>query len=112
MQHSDPPTSHWLLHHIPLNATKPSKWNLRFVKEQQTPLGVFLVDDIKLSDTECPHYVWHILKFDEFLTSSRVGASLLSPQFLTYGLQLLLHLYSDHFGVFFRLVSTDHEDQL
>uniref|UniRef100_A0A3Q3JWK5 Metalloendopeptidase n=1 Tax=Monopterus albus TaxID=43700 RepID=A0A3Q3JWK5_MONAL len=79
------------------------------------PSGGFSIDDMNIFETACPHHVWHIPYFDHFLTNSSVGTSLLSPRFLTrqrYGLQLLLYLYPNHFGVFFRLVSTDHDDQL
>ncbi len=110
-----PPTSHWKLHHVPLNATRPFQVEFEVRKGAGNSSGGFSVDDINLFETECPHHVWRIPKFDDFLMSSSVGASLLSPRFLTrqkYGLQLLLQLYSNHFGVFFRLVSTEQDEQL
>ncbi|XP_023256852.1 meprin A subunit beta-like [Seriola lalandi dorsalis] len=114
-QITGPPTSHWQLHHVSLNATRPFQVEFEVRKGAGNSLGGFSVDDINLFETECPHHVWHIPNIDHFLINSSVGTSLLSPRFITrqsYGLQLLLHLYSDHFGVFFRLVSTDHDDQL
>ncbi|XP_071326671.1 meprin A subunit beta-like [Trachinotus anak] len=108
-------TSHWQLHHVPLNATRPFQVEFEVRKGAGNSSGGFSVDDINLFETECPHHVWHIPNIDHFLINSSVGTSLLSPRFITrqsYGLQLLMHLYSDHFGVFFRLVSTDHDEQL
>ncbi|XP_076592889.1 meprin A subunit beta-like [Chaetodon auriga] len=113
-QITGPPASHWQLHHVPLNATRPFRVEFEVRKGAGNSSGGISVDDINLSETECPHHVWHVPRFDDFLMSS-VGTSLRSPRFLTrqsYGLQLLLHLYSDRFGVFFRLVSTEQDEQL
>uniref|UniRef100_A0A3Q3JWI8 Metalloendopeptidase n=1 Tax=Monopterus albus TaxID=43700 RepID=A0A3Q3JWI8_MONAL len=110
-----PPTYHWQLKHIALNATRPFQVEFEVRKGAGNPSGGFSIDDMNIFETACPHHVWHIPYFDHFLTNSSVGTSLLSPRFLTrqrYGLQLLLYLYPNHFGVFFRLVSTDHDDQL
>uniref|UniRef100_UPI003AACE2CA meprin A subunit beta-like n=1 Tax=Centroberyx gerrardi TaxID=166262 RepID=UPI003AACE2CA len=114
-QITGPAESFWKLRHVPLNATKPFQVEFEVRKGAGSSSGGFSIDDINLSETECPHHVWHIPNFDKFLTNSSVGASLVSPRFLTrqsYGLQLLLQLYSDRLGVFFRLVSTDYDDQL
>ncbi|XP_026172940.1 meprin A subunit beta-like [Mastacembelus armatus] len=110
-----PPTSHWHLHHIPLNATRSFQVEFEVRKGPGNSSGGVSIDDINLFEMECPHHVWHIPNFDQFLINSSVGTDLLSPRFLTrqsYGVQILLHLYADHFGVFFRLVSTDHDDEL
>uniref|UniRef100_A0A667Y5H6 Metalloendopeptidase n=1 Tax=Myripristis murdjan TaxID=586833 RepID=A0A667Y5H6_9TELE len=110
-----PSQSFWKLHHVPLNATKPFQVEFEVRKGAGISSGGFSIDDINLSETECPHHVWHITNFDKFLTNSTVGTTLLSPRFLTregYGVQLLLYLYSDRFGIFFRLVSTDWDEQL
>ncbi|KAM3873291.1 meprin A subunit beta-like [Diretmus argenteus] len=109
------PESSWKLRHVPLNATKPFQVEFEVRKGAGNSSGGFSIDDINLFESDCPHHVWHISNFTEFLTNSSVGAILLSPRFLTrqsYGLQLWLQLYSDHIGVFFRLVSTDFDDQL
>nr|XP_019948367.1 PREDICTED: meprin A subunit beta-like [Paralichthys olivaceus] len=114
-QITGPPTSHWQLHHIPLNATRPFQVEFEVRKGAGNSSGGFSVDDVNLFEAKCPHHVWHISNFDHFLINSSIGTSLLSPRFLTrqgYGLQLLLYLYPDHFGVFFRLVSTDYNEQL
>ncbi|CAB1450153.1 unnamed protein product [Pleuronectes platessa] len=114
-QITGPPTSHWQLHHIPLNATRPFRVEFEVRKGAGNSSGGFSVDDVNLFEAECPHHVWHIPNFDHFLSDSSIGTSLLSPHFLTrqgYGLQLLLYRYPDHFGVFFRLVSTDHDERL
>ncbi|XP_060936999.1 meprin A subunit beta-like [Limanda limanda] len=114
-QITGPPTSHWQLHHIPLNATRPFQVEFEVRKGAGNSSGGFSVDDVSLFEAECPHHIWHIPNFDHFLIDSSIGTSLLSPHFLTrqgYGLQLLLYRYPDHFGIFFRLVSTDNDEQL
>lgn len=105
----------WMLHHIPLNTTKPFQVEFEVRKGAGNSSGGFSLDDVNVFETGCPHHVWHLPNFTHFLTNSSGPSSLLSPRFITtqrYGLQLLLHLYSHNFGVFFRLVSTDHDNQL
>ncbi|KAM3614330.1 uncharacterized protein V6R79_012847 [Siganus canaliculatus] len=109
------PTSHWKLHHVLLNATRPFNVEFEVRRGAGSSSGGFSVDDINLFETQCPHHVWHVPQFNKFLMNSSVSTTLVSPRFLTtqqYGLQLLLQLYSGYFGVFFRLVSTKNDDQL
>lgn len=109
------PTFHWQLQHIPLNASRTFQVEFEVRKGSGVSSGGISVDDINLFEISCPHHVWHISSFDHFLTNGSAGKTLLSPRFVTrqsYGLQLLLRIYAEHIGVFFRLVSTDHDDQL
>ncbi|XP_029360019.1 meprin A subunit beta-like isoform X2 [Echeneis naucrates] len=114
-QISGRPASHWQLHHVPLKATRSFQVEFEVRKGAGNSSGGFSVDDINLFESECPHHVWHIPNIDHLLKNGSVGTSILSPRFITrqrYGIQLLLHLYPDCLGAFFRLVSTDHDDQL
>ncbi|XP_046891548.1 meprin A subunit beta-like isoform X2 [Hypomesus transpacificus] len=114
-QITGPPSNHWQLHHVPLNATKSFQVELEVLKGAGSSTGGFAIDDINLSETECPHHVWQIPNFDRVLTTSEEGTILLSPRFYSaegYGIQLLIKLNSDYFGLYFHLVSGLYDDQL
>ncbi|KAL2084263.1 hypothetical protein ACEWY4_019781 [Coilia grayii] len=62
------PADYWQLHHVPLNATKTFQVEFEGRKGAGSSGGGFSVDDINLSETECPHHTWHIRNFEEKFT--------------------------------------------
>ena len=77
--------------------------------------GGFSLDDINLSETECPHHVWHLRHFGEILHSVTEQPPFFSPRFYSsegYGYQLIGKFQSDLFIVYFRIISGDNDDNL
>ena len=109
------PADYWKLHHVPLNATKTFQVEFEARKGAGSSSGGFSVDDINLSETECPHQTWQIRNFEEVLNTSNYGTFLYSPRYYSidgYGYQILLQLRKTFFGVYVRLVSGDYDDTL
>ena len=109
------PADYWKLHHVPLNATKTFQVEFEARKGAGASSGGFSVDDINLSETECPHQTWQIRNFEEVLNTSNYGTFLYSPRYYSidgYGYQILLQLRKTFFGVYVRLVSGDYDDTL
>ncbi|XP_042565068.1 meprin A subunit beta-like [Clupea harengus] len=114
-QISGSPADYWKLHHVPLNATKTFQVEFEARKGPGSSSGDFSVDDINLSETECPHQTWQIRNFEEVLNTSNYGTFLYSPRYYSidgYGYQILLQLLNPYFGVYVRLVSGDYDDML
>ncbi|XP_063050274.1 meprin A subunit beta-like [Engraulis encrasicolus] len=106
---------YWQLHHVPLNATKIFQVEFGGRKGAGSSSGGFSVDDVNLSETECPHQTWQIRNFEELLSTSASGTYHYSPIYYTidgYGYQILLRLRVTYFSLYMRLVSGDYDDQL
>ncbi|XP_042565077.1 meprin A subunit beta-like [Clupea harengus] len=109
------PADYWKLHHVPLDATKTFQVEFEARKGAGSSSGGFSVDDINLSETECPHQTWQIRNFEEKLNTSPNNSFLLSPKYYSidgYRYQLMVRLNKDYFGVFVRLVSGINDDWL
>ncbi|XP_062395703.1 meprin A subunit beta-like [Sardina pilchardus] len=107
------PANYWQIHNVPLNATKTFQVEFEAYKGTGQSSGGFSVDDINLSETECPHQIWQIRNFEEFLNNSE--PQLYSPRYYStdgYGFQILLQQTQAAIGLFVRLVSGDHDDKL
>ncbi|XP_042564958.1 meprin A subunit beta-like isoform X1 [Clupea harengus] len=109
------PADYWKLHHVPLNATKTFQVEFEARKGAGASSGGFSVDDINLSETECPHHTWQIRNFEEALKNSVQTPFLFSPKYYSidgYRFQIMLQMMEDHFGAFVRLVSGTNDDKL
>ncbi|XP_071764596.1 meprin A subunit beta-like [Centroberyx gerrardi] len=114
-QITGPPTSHWQLHHVPLDAATHFQVEFEVRKGAGDSSGGFSIDDINLSETECPHLTWQINDFEERLTNSAYGSNLFSPRQYSaggYAYQVAIEFYGSYFGMFVSLVSGDYDDQL
>ncbi|XP_042564960.1 meprin A subunit beta-like isoform X3 [Clupea harengus] len=112
---SGSPADYWQLHHVPLNATKTFQVEFEARKGAGSSRGGFSVDDINLSETECPHHTWQIRNFEEALKNSVQTPFLFSPKYYSidgYRFQIMLQMMEDHFGAFVRLVSGTNDDKL
>ncbi|XP_027142006.1 meprin A subunit beta isoform X2 [Larimichthys crocea] len=108
------PTYQWQFHKVPLNASKSFQVVFEVRKGNKESSGGFSIDDINLSESECPHYVWQINNFERILTSSNKGY-LYSPRGYSaggYSYQIVIALRKTYFGVYFRLVSDDSDSTL
>uniref|UniRef100_A0A3P9B4B1 Metalloendopeptidase n=1 Tax=Maylandia zebra TaxID=106582 RepID=A0A3P9B4B1_9CICH len=114
-QISGPPTSHWTLHHVPLNATKQFQVEFEVRKGAGNSTGGFSIDDINLSELECPDGTWQINDFERFWNSTHTPALIYSPRQYSsegYAYRVALYLRQTDFGVYVHLVSGVYDDQL
>ena len=111
---SGPPTNHWQLHHVPLNAEKPFLVEFEGRKGAGYSRGGFSVDDINLSESECPQ-VWQIQNFMELWNKVEPGTDIFGPVYYSpdgYRYQVFMRLYPTYASVYIRLVSGVYDDQL
>ncbi|XP_015270038.1 PREDICTED: meprin A subunit beta [Gekko japonicus] len=114
------PTDYWQLYHVPLNATTKFRVVFEGIKGSSVSNGGLSIDDINLSETQCPHHVWHIRNFTQLLYSSPAGeaGALYSPPFYSmqgYAFQIALHLNSTspfNLGIYLHSVSGANDNQL
>ncbi|XP_069559845.1 meprin A subunit beta-like [Brachyistius frenatus] len=109
------PTSHWKLQHVSLNATKQFQVVFEVRKGAGSSAGGFSIDDINLSEIECPHVTMQINDFEKVLNTSRNGTFMYSPRQYSaggYAYRVATLLYQTYFGLFVQLVSGDNDDQL
>ncbi|XP_030641223.1 meprin A subunit beta-like [Chanos chanos] len=114
-QITGPPANYWQLHHVPLNATKTFQVEFESHKGAGSSTGGFSVDDINLSETECPHNTWQIRNFEELWNSSSPGTDIFSPRYYSpegYSYQAAVTFYTENAFVHVRLVSGAYDDQL
>uniref|UniRef100_A0A3B4GDV0 Metalloendopeptidase n=1 Tax=Pundamilia nyererei TaxID=303518 RepID=A0A3B4GDV0_9CICH len=109
------PTSHWTLHHVPLNATKQFQVEFEVRKGAGNSTGGFSIDDINLSELECPDGTWQINDFERFWNSTHTPALIYSPRQYSsegYAYRVALYLRQTDFGAYVQLVSGVYDDQL
>uniref|UniRef100_A0A3Q2QG24 Metalloendopeptidase n=1 Tax=Fundulus heteroclitus TaxID=8078 RepID=A0A3Q2QG24_FUNHE len=109
------PTSHWKLHHVSLNATKPFQVVFEARKGAGSSTGGFSVDDINLSETECPHVFIQIDDLENRLDTSSFGTRIYSPRQYSkdgYAYRVAVILYKTYVGMYVQLLSGEFDDQL
>uniref|UniRef100_A0A3Q2VU81 Metalloendopeptidase n=1 Tax=Haplochromis burtoni TaxID=8153 RepID=A0A3Q2VU81_HAPBU len=77
--------------------------------------GGFSIDDINLSELECPDGTWQINDFERFWNSTHTPALIYSPRQYSsegYAYRVALYLRQTDFGVYVHLVSGVYDDQL
>ncbi|GAB0182522.1 meprin A subunit beta [Grus japonensis] len=116
------PASYWQLHHVSLNVT--SKFRVVFQGTRGSGLskGGLSIDDINLSETQCPHHVWHIRNFTHLLNTSPAGTEgrIYSPPFYSskgYAFQVSLYVNGTtdnpfNLAMYLHLISGANDDQL
>ncbi|KAL1276679.1 hypothetical protein QQF64_036302 [Cirrhinus molitorella] len=75
---NEPPGNYWKLHHVPLNANKSFQVVFEARKGAGNSSGGFSLDDINISETECP-LTWQIRDFEKILNSGPSKQLPLSP---------------------------------
>lgn len=113
--HTGPPTSRWQLQHFSLKATKHFQVEFEVRKGAGPSKGGFSIDDINLSETECPHVTLQIDDFEEVLSTSRNGDRIYSPRHYSsggYAYRVGVLLYKGVSGVFVQMLSGKNDDNL
>jgi len=108
-------TSHWKLQHVSLNATKQFQVVFEVRKGAGSSTGGFSIDDINLSETECPHVTLQIDDFEKLLNTSADGTRIYSPRQYSkegYAYRIVTVLRQTFFGMFVQILSGDFDDQL
>ncbi|XP_053323428.1 meprin A subunit beta-like [Spea bombifrons] len=110
------PAKYWQLHHSSLNAATKFRVIFYGIKGTGSSSGGFSIDDINLSETECPQYVWHIHNFNH--NSSREGIR--SPPYYStdgYAFEIYLWEYETatspfNLAVYLQLISGANNNNL
>ncbi|KAG7469229.1 hypothetical protein MATL_G00126790 [Megalops atlanticus] len=108
------PADYWQLHHVPLNATKTFQVEFEGIKGAGNSTGGFSIDDINLSETECPHYIFQIRNAGK-LIAEKAYETIFSPRHYSrdgYGFQFGVVVGLDVIVAYTRLVSGNNDDQL
>ncbi|XP_036393814.1 meprin A subunit beta-like [Megalops cyprinoides] len=108
------PADYWQLQHVPLNATKTFQVEFEGIKGAGNSTGGFSIDDINLSETECPDRILQIRNAEQ-LIADRMYRLINSPRYYSrdgYGFQVLAVVGLDVIAVYTRLVSGNNDDQL
>ncbi|KAM3614726.1 uncharacterized protein V6R79_018509 [Siganus canaliculatus] len=109
------PTYDWHFYKVPLSAAKTFQVVFEVRKGSQESSGGFSIDNINLSESECPHEVWRIHDFEKLLTTTDYDSYLFSPRMYSsegYAYQVIIVFRETFFGVYFRLVSGEHDSRL
>ncbi|XP_004386958.2 meprin A subunit beta [Trichechus manatus latirostris] len=108
------PIGSWKLYHVTLKVTNKFRVVFGGIRGSGSSSGGLSIDDVNLSETQCPHHVWHIKNFTQFIGSPNVN--LYSPPFYSskgYAFQIQLTLNnSTNVGIYFHLISGANDDQL
>ncbi|XP_051019519.1 meprin A subunit beta [Acomys russatus] len=108
------PTGSWQLYYVTLQVTKKFRVAFEGLRGPGASSGGLSLDDINLSETRCPHHIWHIQNFTQLLGSQNPDAH--SPPFYSpkgYAYQIYLNLSSStNVGIYFHLISGTNDDQL
>ncbi|XP_004853164.1 meprin A subunit beta [Heterocephalus glaber] len=108
------PTGSWQLYYVTLQVTSKSRVVFEGLRGAGASSGGLSIDDINLSETQCPHHIWHIRNFTQIFDTP--NASLYSPPFYSpkgYAFQIYLNLQSlPNVGIYFHLISGANDDQL
>ncbi|XP_012581239.1 PREDICTED: meprin A subunit beta [Condylura cristata] len=110
----DIPVGSWQLYYITLKVTKKFRVVFEGVKGAGTSLGGLSIDDINLSETRCPHHIWHIRNFTQLIGSP--NGDLYSPPYYSskgYAFQISLKLnHPTDVAIYFHLISGANDEQL
>lgn len=108
-------TTHWQLHHVSLNASTLFQVEFEVRKGAGRSSGGFSIDDINLSETECPHVTLQIDDFERLLNTSDRGTTVTSPRHYSsggYAYRVGVLLYKTYFGAFVQLLSGNNDTRL
>lgn len=103
-----------------LDASQKFRVVFEGVKGTGMSKGGLSLDDINLSETECPHHTWHIQNFTSLLATTPVGTKIYSPTFLSrdgYSFQIGLYINgksssSTNMAMYLHLTSGPNDSQL
>ncbi|KAM5221998.1 meprin A subunit beta [Ctenodactylus gundi] len=108
------PIGSWQLYYVTLQVRNKFRVVFEGLRGAGASSGGLSIDDINLSETQCPHHIWHIRNFTQIIDSP--SAAVYSPPFYSpkgYAFQIYLDLQSlPNVGIYFHLISGANDDQL
>ncbi|XP_059367575.1 meprin A subunit beta-like [Carassius carassius] len=110
-QITETPGNYWKLHHVPLNANTSFQVVFEARKGAGNSSGGFSLDDINISETECP-FIWQIRDFEKELNS---GLGIWSPLYYSsdrYRFVGFLLLFDNQLQMYLFLVSGAYDEHL
>lgn len=114
-QITGPPTSHWRLHHVSLNASTFFQVEFEVRKGTGSSNGGISIDDINLSEVECPHVTMQIDDFQTVLNTSHYGSIIYSPRQYSatgYSYRVGVLLFKTYAGVIVQMMSSENDEDL
>ncbi|RXN15244.1 meprin A subunit beta-like protein [Labeo rohita] len=110
----------WELYHVTLDVFDKFRVVFEGVKGGGTSTGGLSLDDINLSETQCPQHTWRIRDFTSLLATTPDGSKTYSPRFLSpdgYSFQIALYIKGvtdnpDNMAVYLHLTSGPNDDSL
>lgn len=89
------PQELWQLHHVSLDVKIKFRVVFQGTKEGSGPsAGGLSLDDINLSETTCPEFVWRVKNFSDIMTNTPIDTPVFSPPFTSkegYTFQMQLY---------------------
>ncbi|XP_035526689.1 meprin A subunit beta [Morone saxatilis] len=77
-----PPEELWQLHHVSLDVKTKFRVVFQGTKEGSGPsTGGLSLDDINLSETTCPEFIWRVKNFSHVMDNTPMNTSIFSPPF-------------------------------
>ncbi|KAM8846635.1 meprin A subunit beta-like [Synchiropus picturatus] len=114
-QVTGPPTSHWRIHHVSLDAKSEFQVEFEVQKGNGSSSGGISIDDINLSEIQCPDVTMQIDDFEHVLTTSPFGTLVYSPRHYSsdgYAYRFAVELNTFFIVLFVQLLSGQNDDEL
>ncbi|XP_037641929.1 meprin A subunit beta-like isoform X2 [Sebastes umbrosus] len=106
-------TFFWQIKHVSLNASKQFQVEFEVRKGAGSSSGGFSIDDINLSELECPHVVMQVNNFEDYRKNSQ--SNIYSQRHYSrggYAYAVGVGPSRTSFGLFAQLLSGENDDQL
>ncbi|KAM8847667.1 meprin A subunit beta-like [Synchiropus picturatus] len=114
-QVTGPPTTHWRIHHVSLDAQSEFQVEFEVQKGNGSSSGGISIDDINLSEIQCPDVTMQIDDFEHVLTTSPRGTFMYSPRHYSsdgYAYRFAVQMNEDFVGLRVQLLSGQNDDEL
>ncbi|XP_053737719.1 meprin A subunit beta-like isoform X2 [Synchiropus splendidus] len=114
-QVTGPPTSHWRIHHVSLDAKSEFQVEFEVEKGNGRSSGGISIDDINLSEIQCPDVTMQIDDFEHVVTTSPIDTYMYSPRHYSsggYAYRFAVELNQFYFGLRVQLLSGQNDDEL
>ncbi|KAA0708778.1 Meprin A subunit beta [Triplophysa tibetana] len=114
------PKNSWELYHVNIQVSQKFRVVFEGVKGHNVSKGGLSLDDINLSETQCPQHTWRIRNFSNLLATTQVGSIIFSPPFVYregYSFQVRLYIKGtadspDKMAIYFHLTSGPNDEHL
>ncbi|KAM9797844.1 uncharacterized protein ACB057_008878 [Neosynchiropus ocellatus] len=114
-QVTGPPTSHWRIHHVSLDPQSEFQVEFEVQKGNGSSFGGISIDDINLSEIQCPHVTIQVDEFEHLMTTSSPGTYVFSERRYSsdgYAYRFAVVMNQNYFGLRVQLLSGQYDDEL